>query len=143
MHHACVQGGAFPKFLRAVYARHPCSEDVPWRFFLYYDGVGMKLLDTDARHMETVYWPTQEFDRPTLNCESGWLVFGAPRLPIIEELPGGCRIREYIAEQWGSFLPLGAGGDGVFLFRRRRLIVVDEVALKALFAFRGVNARLP
>ena len=89
MYRACQCGGAFPVVLRETHAQRPSSSDAPWNFVFYYDGIGMKLLESDARHVEACYWSIAEFGRPTLNCEEGWFVFGAPRQSLIEELPGG------------------------------------------------------
>ena len=153
--HACQQGGAFPEFLRECYDRRPCSESDPWQFILYYDGVGMKVLDTDSRHVEAVYWSVVEFSRPTLNCEAGWFVLGAPRLDEIQKLPGGMShyaaiLLRLLFDRGGEFdarsgvsLPCGENGASLMIFLRMRIVVADEVALKALFHFKGAAGRLP
>ena len=156
MYHACREGGAFPAFMRDIHARRPCTDDNAWQFVFYYDGVGMKLLDTDARHVEACYWSIAEFGRPTLNCEAGWFVIGAPRQSLIEDLPGG--MSHYAAilmrtifgsdldfdvVRGGVQLPFGQNGSEVLVFIKLHIVVADEVALKALFHFRGASARLP
>ena len=154
LYHACNEGGAFLDFMRSKVQRFPSTQDKPWGFIFYNDGVGMKLLDHDARKCEACYWSFVEFGRPTLNCEQGWFVVGAPRSTLIHELPGG--MSHYMAillrllfhkdrsvTDEGFFLPIGDNGSQKMMFITLHVVVADEVALKSLFHFRGASARLP
>ena len=153
LYHAAREGGAFLSFLRSQYEKHPPSSESPWRFLFYSDGVGMKVLDHDARKVEACYWSLAEFDRPSLNCEHGWFCIAAPRVDLLVDLPGGMShfmailLRVLFSRMdhagHGFFLPIGEDGAPVMFFVQLHVIVADEIALKQLFHFRGASARLP